>query len=108
MEQQELNLDEIKEGAPFALLSYVFFLWILTFIFKKDNGFAYFHAKQGIVIFAGGVICLVFAHLPILGFLFKLLEFVLACISLYGIYLSLTGKCNRIYLVSDIADKLVI
>jgi len=28
--------------------------------------------------------------------------------SLYGIVLSLTGKSDRIYLVSDIADRLVV
>ena len=102
------NRKMIKEGAPFAVLSYVLLFWILTFIFKKDNSFAYFHARQGVVIFVGHVICFSFAFLPVFGALFRLLAFVLTLVSLYGIYLSLMGKYERIYLVSDIADKIVI
>tara|TARA_B100000315_G_scaffold16484_1_gene14723 strand:- start:73 stop:399 length:327 start_codon:yes stop_codon:yes gene_type:complete len=99
---------EIKEGAPFALLSYVLFLWILTFIFQKDNRFALFHARQGLVIFLGNVICLPLIFIPVFSSLFVFLELVLVVISLYGMYLSVTARCERIYLISDIADRLVI
>ena len=37
MKDIKLSKQEITEGAPFAVLSYVLFLWILTFILKKDN-----------------------------------------------------------------------
>ena len=40
-EKIKLTDKEIKEGAPFAALSYVFFLWIFTFIFKKEKYHAY-------------------------------------------------------------------
>ena len=108
MKSQELGEKEIKDGAPFAMLSYVLFLWILVFIFKKDNDFARFHAKQGIVIFVGNILCLLLMVIPVLGIVFGLLEIGFVFASLYGIYLSLTGKTERIYLISDIADKMVI
>jgi len=107
MEGSEITKKEIKEGMPFALLSYILFLWILTFIFEKDNRFAHFHAKQGMVIFIGDVICLYLLFIPVLGGLFRLILFILFILSLYGIYLALTGKCKKIYLIGDIADKLV-
>lgn len=106
--EHRLDRKLIKDGAPFAVLSYVFLLWILTFIFKKDNAFARFHAKQGIVIFVGNLICFVFGLIPVIGAIFHLLGFVLILTSLYGVYLSLTGKCEKIYLVGDIADKLTV
>ncbi|MDD3295754.1 MAG: hypothetical protein PHU64_00145 [Candidatus Omnitrophica bacterium] len=108
MEEKKFTEVEIKEGAPFAALSYVFFLWILTFIFKKDNAFALYHARQGIVIFIGDVICLTFMFIPIIGVLFGLLALILAVVRVYGILLSLTGKSDKIYVISDLAEKLVV
>ncbi len=108
MEDMKLSRQEIKDGAPFAVLSYVAFLWILAFIFKKENRFAYFHARQGVVIFVGNIVCLAFMFIPILGVLFGLAQIILVFLSLYGIYLSLTGQIKSIAVVGDIAEKLVI
>lgn len=108
MKEQKLDKKVITDGAPFALLSYVFILWILTYIFKKDNSFATFHARQGIVIFVGNLICFVFGLIPVLGAIFHLAGYILVLTSLYGIYLSLTGKCQKIYIIGDIAQKLVV
>jgi fumarate reductase subunit D len=108
MEDIKLSRQEIKDGAPFAVLSYVLFLWILTFIFKKENRFAYFHARQGVVIFVGNIICFAFMFIPVLGVLFSLAQIILIFLSLYGIYLCLTGQTKNIAVVGDIAEKLVI
>lgn len=99
---------EIKDGAPFAALCYVLFLWIFTFIFKKENKFALFHARQGIVIFMGNVVCFSFMFVPVLGIIFAGFQLLLSLISLYGIYLALTGKTEKIPLVSDVSDKIVV
>ena len=108
MSDRQMDLNEIKEGAPFAALSYVFCFWILTFILKKDNQFAYFHAKQGIVLFVGEIACMIFLFVPVLGGLFGFLLLVLLCFGLYGIYLSLTGKMTPMPIIGDIAQKLVV
>jgi len=108
MKEYKFSQEEVKDGAPFAAISYVLILWILTFILKKDNGFARLHARQGIVISVGHLVCLPFMALPAIGPLFKFFEVILVVVSLYGILLSLTGRCDRIYAVSDIADRLVV
>ena len=108
MSDVQMDLNEIKEGAPFAALSYVFCFWILTFILKKDNQFAYFHAKQGIVLLVGEIACVIFVFIPVLGGLFGFLLLVLMCFDLYGIYLSLTGKMTSMPVIGDIAQKLVV
>ena len=109
MKQLKLNETEIKEGAPFAALSYVFFLWILAFLFKKENRFARFHAKQGMLIFICEVIVLFLVHIPILGFLVYIIGIIIfPLLSLYGIYLSLTGKGTYLPVIGELADKLVI
>ncbi|MCF7875296.1 MAG: hypothetical protein K9L87_06155 [Candidatus Omnitrophica bacterium] len=108
MTDLKLTKAEIKEGAPFAALSYIFCLWILVFIFKKDNKFSYFHARQAVVIFFAEVVCLVFQFIPVFGILFILLNFLLMLIALYGIYLSLTGSSKKIPVIGKLADKFVI
>jgi uncharacterized membrane protein len=109
MEELKISEEEIKDGAPFAALAYVFFLWILTFISKKENRFAHFHAKQGIVIFIGEMVFGVLALLPLVGKAFYIVGLILFLVlSLYGIYYALTGKTVRMPVISAIADKFVI
>lgn len=108
MADSKLTKAEIKEGAPFAALSYIFCLWILVFIFKKENKFSYFHARQAVVIFFAEVVCLVFQFVPIIGILFVLINFLMMFIALYGIYLSLTGITKKIPIIGKLADKFVI
>ena len=101
--------DEIREGAVFAAVSYVFFLWLIAFILKKDNGFSHYHARQGLVIFIFEMLCFFFPGIPFLGIiLYKLGWIILIIFSLYGIYSSLTGKLCNIPVVTEIASKLVI
>ncbi|MFH1876056.1 MAG: hypothetical protein ABH865_04125 [Candidatus Omnitrophota bacterium] len=108
-EQTPIDEHEIKDGAPFAALAYVFFLWILIFMFRKDNRFAHFHAKQGIVVFIGEMVFITLALLPRVGFIFYVSGLLLFLfLSLYGIYSALTGKMNRMRFISDIADKFII
>lgn len=109
MEQIQLPEEEIRDGAPFAALSYFFFLWILTFIWKKENRFAHFHAKQGIAIFVGEIGIGVLSLMPFIGVVFYgagLLLFLF--LSLYGIYYALTGRMKRIPFISNVADRFIV
>ncbi len=108
MADKKLTKTEIKEGAPFAVLSYIFGLWVLAFIFKNNNKFSLFHARQAAVIFFLSLICLVGQFVPVLGPFFGVVNFFLAVVSLYGIYLSLAGQVKKIPLVAAIADKFIL
>ncbi len=108
MSDSKLTKTEIKEGAPFAAFSYIFGLWILVFVFKKDNRFAYFHARQAVVIFFAQAICLTFQFVPLVGVIFALANFLLLIVALYGIYLSLRGRDKKILIIGKLADKFVL
>lgn len=107
MAEMKFSDKEIREGAGLGALSYIFFLWIFVFLFRKNNKFAHHHARHGLVIFVGEVI---FAFLAVLfgSFFSKLGALLFFVLSLIGIYASLTGKPTRIPVISDIAAKLVI
>jgi uncharacterized membrane protein len=100
---------EIQEGKFFALISYISFLCIISLVLKKDNKFALYHAKQGLVLFVFEVGCFIVSIIPILGFLIRILGVtVFTLISLWGILESLIGNYSRIFIISKIADKIIL
>lgn len=98
---------DIQEGKFFAIISYLSFLCIVALVLKKDNKFALFHAKQGLVLFVFEVASFILSIIPILGGLIRVfgtITFML--VSLWGVLQALMGNFGRIPLVSDIADKI--
>ena len=63
---------EIEEGKAFAVLGYLSILCLVPLLLKKDNKFALFHGKQGLILFifevAAGIISLV----PFLGWIIEI------------------------------------
>ncbi|MBN2121297.1 MAG: hypothetical protein JW734_09635 [Candidatus Omnitrophica bacterium] len=102
--------DEVRKGAGLAALSYVFFICICILIYKKDNEFARFHAKQALVLFIGWVICLFLSvAVPFVGGLFSVSGTIiyLVCLSV-GIFSSLMGLRVRFPVITSVAEKMVI
>ena len=100
---------EVKEGKIFAVVSYWLFLCILPLILKKDNKFAVFHGKQGLVLFIFLVAGFIFNIIPFLGQLvYRFALFIYLLLSLWGTIQALMGNYSRIPLVSSIADKIIL
>lgn len=99
----------IQEGKFFALISYIGFLCIISLVLKKDNKFALYHAKQGLVLFVFEVTSFIISIIPILGwFLGTFGVLIFALVSIWSILQSLMGNYHRIPIVSDIADKIIL
>lgn len=100
---------EVREGKIFAVISYWLFLCILPFMVKKDNRFAIFHAKQGLVLFIFLVAAFVCGNIPFIGYLtWRLLAFIYSIAALWGTIQALMGNYSRIPLISTIAGKISI
>jgi len=98
---------EIKEGKIYAVVSYWLFLCILPLILKKDNKFAVFHGKQGLVLFIFWVAGFIFSIIPFLGWVvYRGILFVYLLFCLWGTLQALMGNYARLPIVSDIADKI--
>ena len=98
---------EMQEGKFFAVISYISFFCIVSLFFKRDNKFALFHAKQGLVIFVFQVTCILLSVIPILGGLIRVFGVAISfMVSIWGVWNSLMGKYFRIPFISDIADKI--
>ncbi|MBN1872214.1 MAG: hypothetical protein JW800_06555 [Candidatus Omnitrophica bacterium] len=98
---------EIQEGKIFAVIAYIGILCLLPLLLKKENKFALFHGKQGLVLFLGEVIFSFVGIIPILGWLIGFLGIVICGIfSIIGIVQALTGNYWKMPVVADLADKI--
>jgi uncharacterized membrane protein len=97
----------VAEGKFFALISYISFLCVITLLLKKDNKFAAFHAKQGLVIFVFEVAGFILSMLPFFGLFIRMLALLLFTLaSVRGIFASLAGEYTPLPVISGIADKI--
>jgi len=103
------SAKDIQEGKFFAIISYISFFCVVSLLLKKDNKFALHHAKQGLVLFVVEVSCFIFSIIPFLGWLLGTLGLFLCFLaSVWCIIQALLGNSNRVPLISDIADKIIL
>jgi fumarate reductase subunit D len=100
---------EIQDGKFFAVIAYIFFFCIITLLFKKENKFALYHAKQGLVLFVFEVCGFILSIIPAFTWLAHTAGFTLAVVaSAWGIIKALKGDYCRIIFISKIAEKVII
>lgn len=99
-EQKDVSKDpDIENNKTIALLSYFFLLCLVPLLTKKDSPFAYFHAKQGLVLCIGWF----FTWVPFVGVILAIL---LGVLSVIGIFNVVNDKKEKLPIVGDLADKL--
>jgi uncharacterized membrane protein len=108
MTQEITNEEkEIQDGKIFAVVGYWAFLCILPLILKKENKFACFHGKQGLVLFIFLVAGFIFNIIPCLGgLIYRLVLYIYLTMMLWGTINALMGKYARLPVVSGIADQI--
>lgn len=92
---------EIKDGKIWAVMGYLGILCLFPLLLKKDNRFALFHAKQGLVLF---IFAIATGWIPVLGWFFVAPLLFIA--EIIGIIQALRGKCWKIPGVGDLAEKI--
>jgi len=108
MDEPALSPSEVQEGKFFAVISYISFLCIVSLVLKKDNRFSLYHAKQGLVLFVFEVLCFVFSVIPVFWLIRAVIFLFFFMLSLLGILQSLQGRCGRIPVLSEIAQKIIV
>ena len=99
----------IGEGKFFALIGYVSVLCLVPLILKRDNKFAVFHGKQGLVLFILEVAAAIMKSIPAIGdVVFSLAFVVLGILSLIGIMKVLMNEYWEMPYVHEIAQKISI
>lgn len=103
------NEQEIRDGRFFAIIAYVSFLCIITLVLKKDNKFALYHARQGLVLFVMEVAAFILSIIPLLGWLIGVFGYALfLLVSIWGILQAGLGIYCRIPVVTEISEKVIL
>ncbi len=101
--------ETMAEGQSklWAFIGYLGILCLLPLLLKKDDAFAHFHAKQGLVLFLTGVILSIIMVIPILGWIVGAVgTLVLLVLWIIGLINALTGKQKALPLIGGFAEKL--
>jgi len=102
---------EIEEGKAWAFLGVFLSIigFILVLLAKKDNKYAMYYAKQGLVLFIAWVICAIVMIIPILGWIIGAIGYLVVLVLwIIGIVYSLSGEQKPVPLIGKYADQLKI
>lgn len=95
--------DYIKSGRFIAAISYLWILCLVPLILKKNDDFAQFHGKQGLILAVlwcvGGLIF----WIPLIGWLIALS---LTFVSIYGFFQALKGEKWEAPVIGKYAKKI--
>ena len=58
---------EIREGKFFAIIGYIFVLCFVPLFLRRDNEFAQFHGRQGLVLFILELASAILTVVPVVG-----------------------------------------
>jgi len=96
---------DVQENKGVAALSYLFILFLVPLLTKRNSKFAQMHAKQGLILCIIEIIASFFYWIPFLGWFLSL---VIAVVAIYGIIQALSGKYWPIPLIGTYAEKIKI
>lgn len=99
----------IQDGKFFAAVGYIFVLCFVPLLLKKDNQFAQFHGRQGLVLFIFELAAAIIKSIPVIGdVVFSFAYVVLGIVSLMGIVRVLMNEYWQMPIISNIASKITL
>ena len=107
---EEKKVDPIiEEGKLFAAMGYLFVLCFVPLVLKKENRFAQFHGRQGLVLFIFEVAAAIIKSIPVIGdVVFSFAYVALGIASLLGIVHVLMNEYWEMPVVYPVASKLTL
>lgn len=101
-EAPKLAFDQkdIEDNKVVAAIGYLWILFLVPLLLKKESPFAQFHAKQGLVLCIAAI---VFSFIPVLGWLANL---ALLVVAIMAIIKTLSGEAWEIPFVKDMVKKI--
>ncbi len=91
---------DIEDNKYVAALAYLWILFLVPLLAKKDSPFAQFHAKQGLVLCVAAIL---FSFIPVIGWLVNVALFVVAVLAVIK---TLSGEAWEIPYVKDAVKKI--
>lgn len=99
---------EIDEGRIFAVAGYWAIFCILPLFFKKDNKFAVYHGKQGLVLFIFLAAGFLFNIAPFGRVVLRTVIIIYILLLLLGTIYALCGRYGKMPIISGIAKNITL
>lgn len=107
--EQSSTQEVVEQGKIYAFLGYWGILFLIPIFAKKDNEFAVFHGKQGLVLFILEIIFTVLGYIPFIGYIISPLGYIFCGImAIIGMAQSLNGKYWKMPWLGEYAEKIKI
>ncbi len=107
LDEMENDQGRITEDRRLvALMAYIPFLCFVPLLRMRDDKYAYFHARQGLVLFLLELIVFIFSFEKLSGIFWTAIT--IGCIgaAVAGIMFAIQGKSYKIPVIGDIAERL--
>lgn len=102
----ERSAPGFEQAKSTVWLSYLGILFLVPLLTLKENAFAKFHVKQGIVLTILGVAIWIIAWIPIVGWLIGLVVWIYILVMIImGIVNSLSGKYWKMPVLGGLAQS---
>ena len=107
MEEVAQKEEKKEKGKDLiAILSYIGILFLVPLLASKDNAFAQFHAKQGLVLFIAEIATYLVIWIPFIGWFIGMIAWVIWLIlSIIGIMNVVNGKEVPLPVIGKFAKK---
>lgn len=97
----EQDAEDVEKNKLMAVLAYISILVLIPLFCAKESKFARFHTNQGLVLCIIGLIIGCLTKIPVLGFLFKILNLVVFAFAIVGIIYAVQGKAKELPVVGN-------
>mgnify|MGYP001615753794 CR=1 FL=1 len=99
--------DDISKNRFYAAISYLWILFIIPLLWKRDSSFAKWHARQGLVLVLAEFFGMMVGWIPFIGYyLSMIIGLLLAILALLGIINALDGKHWEMPILGRYAKKI--
>lgn len=97
---------DLQDNKLMALLAYLWILFLVPLLTKKDSPYVMFHVKQGLVLFIAWLVVGIIWIIPIIGWLVGAVGYIaLIVLNLIGIFNVLGGKKEPLPLIGKYAEQ---
>lgn len=105
---QSDNTDQdIEKNKVLAAIGYIWILFLIPLLGKKNSRFAQFHGRQGLALFIIWIVVVIVGWIPILGWLVAFLGSIATVIfSIIGVIKSLRGEYWELPVLGEYAKKI--
>lgn len=105
-EIKDFDAKDVEENKVIAALSYIWILFLIPLLTKKDSRFAVEHAKQGLVLFIIELIIMVIWWIPFLGYVIgSILSVAVSIVAVIAFVFAIQGRFWKIPFVYDFAKN---